>query len=972
MTNRPLYVRKFHSGRLKEFGYSIENTFDESKDLKEIIGLSDSQMLRTIRDINKRVIDKNKLEILLKMKDKYKYISIKQNTNNKYAQTICKKLNETFIDNPLVQRLKEKYLNKTFNSDELKRLQNKINRTMFIEDYVVVVMDSIKQYEYLYKNGFYINGKCYKRLSCSSGQARVSTVIFCNDQIIDEVKNRLNNGRNENIEFSPSKFNAYFGLYGSATKVVSEPKFIVIKDFENTDTFIANYVIENGWKVDDTIIQKEIKNMPINRTDGMGLISYNQAEKWAKEIGLDYVPSQFCIRQSFMKGMLCVFPIHEFCEEVNNGNYIIDTIYKDGNGEYIKADLRNYDIIITESQFKIWDSYSSIDDYINNCRKNKLYWGIALHTPKEAKHMMKLNYQFIQTLNLSQKDIEELSSQFVDWIMGVSYDDIYYMLLFLMGINNDKDKISKFLSSSDNYWIKSLIINKNIKDDKYIRTKIRDLIRHKIENACMGDIYVDGNFQVIVSDPYGFMQHACGLDVTGLLKKGEFYSNYWNEKNIKQIDGMRSPLTYFSEHVILDLRNDKDTNKWYKYCKLGIILNYHGHESINFAGSDYDFDILASVSHNKIIGGIYKDELPVIYDVPKPKKFVFTDDDLYRADTFSFGSIIGSITNKSSNGYALLPVIEEKYGKDSQEYILVKSRLKQCCKAQSAQIDKAKIGRAVKGIPNVWVNYIRLPKNEKKLSKCRRLKRKQLYNNTLLDKYPYFFKYVYKDTKRQYKKYLEEYNITCKQKYKTTFEELENLRRKTKEQKEFIENFYTRSPIIHSSSSMNLLCKYIESINFNISQHTKIETNKDVYKLYKNTSVDYLEWYIEIIKSLKKYMSNKAFENIIVYTDEKDEDNYKDNIIQEFKVDADSLYETINKICSNNDIVVNCLVDYFYKEKPSSNKDLLWASYGKFIYKNIKRNTNNDIILFPFPSNLDEKIDLKYLGYNYTLKEVNL
>ena len=113
--------------------------------------------------------------------------------------------------------------------------------------------------------------------------------------------------------------------------------------------------------------------------------------------------------------------------------------------------------------------------------------------------------------------------------------------------------------------------------------------------------FVDGNFQVLVSDPYGFMQHVCGLEVTGLLKEGEFYSNYWNERNIKQVDAMRSPLTYLSEHVILNLRNDDVVNKWYQYCKLGIILNYHGHEVVNFGGADFDFDILATTSNECMI-----------------------------------------------------------------------------------------------------------------------------------------------------------------------------------------------------------------------------------------------------------------------------------------------------------------------------------------------------------------------------------
>lgn len=83
----------------------------------------------------------------------------------------------------------------------------------------------------------------------------------------------------------------------------------------------------------------------------------------------------------------------------------------------------------------------------------------------------------------------------------------------------------------------------------------------------------------------------------------------------------------------------------------------------------------------------YKNELPVTYDAPKPKKFLFTEEDLYRFDLFGFGSIIGSITNKSSIAYSMLPLIRRDYGEDSDEYKLTVSRLQQCCVAQSKEID---------------------------------------------------------------------------------------------------------------------------------------------------------------------------------------------------------------------------------------------------------------------------------------------
>lgn len=579
--NRQFYVYKFMSSRLKEYNYNLSKLdFNTAKELREVISLADSQMLRTIRDIRKRTVNHEHLERWYKMRDYLKkhIYSLSVNSYKMNPYGIKRKEMESYID-----ELSEMYIN----------VQNKINRTMFIPDYVTVVIEHISHYEHIFKHGVYINGNLYKRLSCSAGQARASTVVLCNAEIIDEVKRRLDNNRDLNKKLAPSKYNAYFGLSGSSTFRVSEPKAVVVRDYANYDTFMTHFVQETGKNEDDIVYDKETTTK-FKRTDGMGLISPRLAIKWAKELGLDYLPSQFGIRQAFIKGMVAVFDFHQFCEEKNNGNYIIDTIYTDAEtGEPVKADLRDYDLIISESQFKLWDSYNSFEEYTEYCHQNKLYWGVPQYSPKVAKDVLRMNYQFLQTLNLDTPEkIEAICSQFVDWIEGVSYDKFPYMILFLLGINNTEQSIKQFLNSREGYWLKSLIMCPELKEDKYICNKIQELIKVKIKNGCMGEIIVDGNFQTLVSDPYGFMQHICGQEVTGLLKKGEFYSNYWNERGVKQVDGMRSPLTFRSEHIVMNLRCDEETEKWYKYCKLGIILNYHGHEVENFGGADKILSIM--------------------------------------------------------------------------------------------------------------------------------------------------------------------------------------------------------------------------------------------------------------------------------------------------------------------------------------------------------------------------------------------
>ena len=124
---------------------------------------------------------------------------------------------------------------------------------MEIPEYITVSMDDNSHYDYIFKNGIVVNGREYRRLSCSAGQARNSTVVLCDVSIIDEVKRRINNGRKMDKPLAPSKFNAYFGLAGSATKLVSEPRFIVVPDYKNTVDFDAYFDTETGWNEDDDI-----------------------------------------------------------------------------------------------------------------------------------------------------------------------------------------------------------------------------------------------------------------------------------------------------------------------------------------------------------------------------------------------------------------------------------------------------------------------------------------------------------------------------------------------------------------------------------------------------------------------------------------------------------------------------------------------------------------------------------------------
>lgn len=542
--NRLFYTIKLTSSLLKEYKYNLDINFEECLRSGLIVSLADSQILKSIRKIKGKEIDSNYLEKLFEEKERIKK---KKNTKE--------------------------------NRIRLKQIQQEIYDIMYIPEYITVVMENTKDYEYMFKNGFVFNNRLYKRFSCSASQARVSTIVFVEDKIRNELKEILDNGRDLNKPLAPSKYNAYFGLYSSAIKEVTKPRFCVIPDYLDNQKVNVDYVIETDNDSDD-IIEPRLIDVEFNRFDGSGLISPQMAEQWGKDLHEDYVPCQFCIRYAFTKGMVNEFDFVEWCKEENEGNYIIKDIY----GK--EVDLRNIDVILTEGMVKLWDSWETQEDFEYNCEKNEIVFGVTKYSPNKDKIASTANYQFLQTLNLDEKMIEDICKDTIEYINGVSCDNIYYTLLYLMGESTNINSIIRFMYSSDNYWLKSLILNQNLLNDKYSKEKIRDMLIKKIEQACLGRIIVKGNFQCIVPDSYAFMEAMVGKPVKGLLKAGEFYSQFWNEYGVDRVDCMRSPLTHFSEHYVVDLKNDEKMQKWFKYSYSGIITNTHDAHTMHFAGSD--------------------------------------------------------------------------------------------------------------------------------------------------------------------------------------------------------------------------------------------------------------------------------------------------------------------------------------------------------------------------------------------------
>ena len=90
--------------------------------------------------------------------------------------------------------------------------------------------------------------------------------------------------------------------------------------------------------------------------------------------------------------------------------------------------------------------------------------------------------------------------------------------------------------------------------------------------------------------------------------------------------------------------------------------------------------------------GVHKEQVPVTYNIPKPFKKHFTEEDLFKADCQTFGSLIGPLTNHGTSIIALISeyrqrVEQNNNEEDKKKLRLLENRLKMVCASQSRQIN---------------------------------------------------------------------------------------------------------------------------------------------------------------------------------------------------------------------------------------------------------------------------------------------
>ena len=337
------HIFKIHSSRLRKAKWDLTLPLAEARRNEEIISLAGSTILRFIDELNGvEGVD----EQIAGLREQIRVL--------KHGDNIIQ------------------------NRNAIKKLYARLDELRFKPDYMSLIIDKESDYWRACK-GFKINGVEYVRLLGTNGGIKMSTIVFVSKRLYPELKRRIDNGRDMTKELVPAKLEAYQALVCSGSDPVSWPKGIAVVN--DCTTSFHDSVIELDDAGDGEPVMRYVEDAEIelDESDGYGLILPSLAERWSEDLHLDYTSCAYTTRNSWEKGMVFSFDFLDFADNVAGTRTITDAW-----GD--EVDLGNVELILTTSMLKLWDSYSSCDEYIRNCRENGYTFSVTKMAPERLEN----------------------------------------------------------------------------------------------------------------------------------------------------------------------------------------------------------------------------------------------------------------------------------------------------------------------------------------------------------------------------------------------------------------------------------------------------------------------------------------------------------------------------------------------------------------------------------------------------------
>ncbi len=540
---------------------------------------------------------------------------------------------------------------------------------------------------FLFKNGFnLIYEDCqvhYVPFDGSASMSRACRISFVDENIKAVMDERLCLGMDlSKIQVKPHKYFAYRGLYLTDCERVDETAGLTLD--ENTVVVIddsTHYYLSGktpGKVVVPVITAKEREDSywnvhkkesspKINAFDGEGFISKKFSEMIntkCKKTGA----TSYQVRMPFIKGMLHTVDYHEFFKEYGNLKenepYLIEDVYG------VIRDLKKAHIILTKSMFKCFDwvkdyaTQNKIDDpmafFFDGMKKYNHGLYIAKTNLSLSTQKVKINYQYLCTLNLTKDEFKSLVRDHISYIEEI-INNPNLQREILLGARPKKEEVT---------WKVALSKNKDFLREPFVRDKIKWLIDSYYKEIYMGQLRVDGENRFLSGD-------LLALLVDMLIKHNQLVSDAEVKNNIdllkkqgirkakfllpkpciklcskKEYAFLRNPHLSRNEECAMKpyiAKTDSVHRKYFGELSGVVMVSYQSLAPMVLGGADFDGDMVKVISNRTIVKAVErgKDKCGEIVMIPSASEgLVYTPNQVeYKHVKDMYGNRVGQISN---------------------------------------------------------------------------------------------------------------------------------------------------------------------------------------------------------------------------------------------------------------------------------------------------------------------------------------
>ena len=253
-------------------------------------------------------------------------------------------------------------------------------------------------------------------------------------------------------------------------------------------------------------------------------------------------------------------------------------------------------------------------------------------------------------------------------------------------------------------------------------------------------------------------------------------------------------------------------------------------------------------------------------------------------DIRGFGTKVGTYSNYSTVIEAMLPMFQNPNQKAQKEELLMRKQLLREINGQ--EIDRIKGVEAKGPDKDLWLRFWPVDPNDSDIVKAE----KYYHNSLVISKKPYFFRYLYPELNKKFKKYEAAYNDKSKALFKLKLKKLLAKKNKTDEENALVKRYHKFSPLLTTNCNMNVLCREFENIDFDIKY------DKDAKTMLPHYDLDTYTFDPDVLRAFRdmyRMWSNKKTISYIksVYQGDEDDEDFTQMKFQVLDAAHDAIRE---------------------------------------------------------------------------------